>query len=223
MRLTGRAIRSQEGFTLLEAILVVAIFSIVGLALLSLFQGARAGFDAAGTQAFVQRTGTSLVEEMQREFTKAAALQVTGCGPQGGANKAVMYLTQTVQAGVILDVPRCIFEWTATGDPGTQIYRCTLASWNPGAPCNDTPENLLLTRNALSARGNIATQLVAKNIFFQSVASLPNGAGGPGDPGRSVVSPLFDLRFDLDIPGVILEPSNSFPGQRFAASFTTRN
>ena len=223
MTKVGRAIRSQEGFTLLEAIVVVAIFSIIGLALLSLFQGARSGFDVAGTQAFVQRTGTSLVEAMQREFTRAAALQVTGCGSQGAANKAVMYLTQTTQSGVVIDVPRCIFEWTATGDPGPQIYRCTLASWNPGAPCNDTPENLLLTRSALSARGNIASQLVARNVFFQSVASLPNSSGGPSDPGRQVVSPLFDLRFDLDIPGVILEPSDSFPGQRFAASFTTRN
>lgn len=208
---------------MIEAILVVAIFSIIGLALMSLFQGARTGFDVAATQAFVQRTGTTLIEEMQREFTKAAALQVTGCGPQGTANKAVMYLTQKFQSGVVIDVPQCIYEWTGTGDPGPQIYRCTLASWNPGAPCTGTPENLLLTRNALSTRGNVASQMVARNLFFQSVTSLPNSSGSPFDPGRQVVSPLFDLRFDLDIPGVILAPSDSFPGQRFAASFTTRN
>jgi len=215
--------RDHKGFTLLEAILVVAIFSIIGLALLSLFQGARSGFDAAGTQAFMQRTGTALVEEMQREFTKAAALQVASCGPQGAVSKAVMYLTQTTQAGVVIDVPRCIFEWSTAGDPGPQIYRCTLTSLSPGAACSDTPENLLLSRNTLSARANVATQLVARNIFFQSVASLPNASGGPSDPGRQVVSPLFDLRFDLDIPGAVYEPGDSFPGQRFAASFTTRN
>jgi hypothetical protein len=38
-----------------------------------------------------------------------------------------------------------------------------------------------------------------------------------------VVSPLFDFRFDLDIPNVTWTTSDSFPGQRFAASFTTRN
>jgi len=206
----------QEGFTLIEALLVVGIFSIIALALAGMFQTARTGFDVAATQAFVQRTGTAVVEQMQREFTAAAALQIQNCGPQSATGKAVIYMTS-------LGNTRCVYEWNYTGDPGPQLYRCTLAAWTVGGACTNTPENLLVIQHALNAPGKAATQLVARNIFFQSVASLPNSTGNAFDPGRQVVTPLFDFRFDLDIPGVVFAASDSFPGQRFTASFTTRN
>jgi type II secretory pathway pseudopilin PulG len=206
----------EKGFTLIEALLVVGIFSIVGLALVGMFQTARTGFDVAATQSFVQRTGTAVVEQMQREFTTAAALQIQNCGPQTVTGKAVMYMTS-------LGNTRCVYEWNYTGDPGPQLYRCVLASWTVGGACTNTPENLLVIQNALNAPGRAATQMVARNIFFQSVASLPNSTGTLVDPGRQVVTPLFDFRFDLDIPGVVFTASDSFPGQRFTASFTTRN
>jgi Tfp pilus assembly protein PilV len=206
----------EEGFTLIEALLVVGIFSIIALALAGLFQTARTGFDVAATQAFVQRTGTAVVEQMQREFTTAAALQIQNCGPQSTMGKAVIYMTS-------LGNTRCVYEWSYTGDPGPQLYRCTLASWTMGGACTNTPENLLAIQNALDAPGKAAKQLVAKNIFFQSVSSLPNTTGNAPDPGRQVVTPLVDFRFDLDIPGVVFAASDSFPGQRFTASFTTRN
>ena len=215
-----RALRSplpdERGFTLVEALLVAFLFIIVALSIAGLIQSSRTGFDVAATQAFVQRTGTVVSEQMQREFTAAAALQVTDCGPQNTTGKAIMYLTS-------LGSTRCIYEWSYTGDPGPQLYRCTLGSWAPGAGCTNNPENLLLIQQALNAPGVVATQIRAQNIFFQRVACLPNSSGSCGDPGRQVVSSLFDFRFDLDIPGAIDQPSDSFPGQRFAASFTTRN
>jgi prepilin-type N-terminal cleavage/methylation domain-containing protein len=206
----------QRGFTLIESLLVAFIFLIVALGIAGLMQASRTGMDVAATQAFVQRTGTSVSEQMQREFTSAAALQVVSCGPQTTSGKAVMYLTQ-------LGAPRCIYEWTDAGDPGPQLYRCALASWSPGATCTNTPENLLLILQPLNAPPGVARQIRAQNIFFQGVTCLPNSSGSCGDAGREVVSPLFDFRFDLDIPGSIDQPSDSFPGQRFAASFTTRN
>ena len=204
----------EKGFTLIEALLVVGIFSIVGLALVGMFQTARTGFDVAATQSFVQRTGTAVVEQMQREFTSAAALQIQNCGPQTTTGKAVMYMTS-------LGNTRCVYEWNYTAIGASSTVACSLPG--PWESLHEHPENLLVIQNALNAPGRAATQMVARNIFFQSVASLPNSTGTPVDPGRQVVTPLFDLRFDLDIPGVVFTASDSFPGQRFTASFTTRN
>lgn len=209
-------LRNQEGFSLVEALVVVAIFSFVALGIAGLIKTSRTGFAVAATHAFVQRTGTAVSEQMQREFTSAAALQVTSCGPQGTAGKAVMYMTP-------LGETRCIYEWTNATPPGPQLFRCKLAAWSAGGSCMNTPENLLLIQHALNAPENVATQIRAQNILFQRVDCLPNTSGSCSDPGRQVVTPLFDFRFDLDIPNVTWATSDSFPGQRFAASFTTRN
>jgi len=209
-------LKSQDGFSLVEALLVVGIFSIVALGIAGLIKTSRTGLDVALTQAFVQRVGTAVSEQMQRELTSATAIQVASCGPQGTANKSVMYMTQ-------LGETRCIYEWTDATPPGPQLFRCTLAAWTVGGSCADSPRNLLLVQHALNAPENVATQIRAQNIFFQRVDCLPNTSGSCSDPGRQVVTPLFDFRFDLDIPNVTWATSDSFPGQRFAASFTTRN
>jgi type II secretory pathway pseudopilin PulG len=215
-RLRATSLRDQKGFTLVEALLAAFLFLIVALSIAAMINTSNAGFDVAATQAFVQRTGTAVAEQMQREFTTAAALQITSCGPQNATGKAVMYLDQYGRT-------HCIYEWTDTTPPGPQLLRCNLASWTIGGSCSNTPENLLRIQQALNAPHNAATQIRAQNILFQRVDCLPNASGSCGDPGRQVVSPLFDFRFDLDIPNVTWATSGSFPGQRFAASFTTRN
>jgi hypothetical protein len=88
---------------------------------------------------------------------------------------------------------------------------------------------LLLIQQAPNAPENVATQIRAQNVLFKRVDCLPNTSGSCGDPGRQVVTPLFDFRFDLDIPNVTwayrTDPNdpNKVLYQRFAASFTTRN
>jgi Tfp pilus assembly protein PilV len=215
-RIRITSLQDQNGFSLVEALLAAFLFLIVALSIAAMINTSNTGFDVAATQAFVQRTGTAVSEQMQREFTTATALQVTSCGPQGVAGKAVMYMTQ-------LGNTRCVYEWTDATPPGPQLFRCNLAGWTVGGGCTNTPENLLRIQQALNAPHNAATQIRAQNILFQRVDCLPNASGSCSDPGRQVVSPLFDFRFDLDIPNVTWAASDSFPGQRFAASFTTRN
>lgn len=209
-------LQNQKGFSLVEALLAAFLFLIVALSIAAMINTSNTGFDVAATQAFVQRVGTAVSERMQREFTTATALQVTSCGPQSTTGQAVMYMDQYGST-------HCIYAWTDTTPPGTQLLRCNLANWTIGGSCTDTPVNLLLILQALNAPHNAATQIRAQNILFQRVDCLPNASGSCGDPGRQVVSPLFDFRFDLDIPNVTWATSDSFPGQRFAASFTTRN
>jgi hypothetical protein len=160
---------------------VVGIFSIVGLALAGMFQTARTGFDVAATQSFLQRTGTAVVEQMQREFTSAAALQIQNCGPQTTTGKAVMYMTS-------LGNTRCVYEWNYTGDPGPQLYRCALASWTVGGACTNTPENLLVIQTP--------SMLPEKRPrrWWPRTSSSERGQpsqqhGYSVDPGRQVVTP----------------------------------
>jgi hypothetical protein len=222
---------------MLEALIAATIFSIVALALAGMLWASRTGFDYTSTQGFVQRVGTAVSEEMQREFTRAVALQVTGCGPQVTTGKSVMYMNHLGDAF-------CIYDWTDSGDVGPKLYRCQLVAWGVSGSCSDTPKpkNLLLTQQLRAAREDPLIQIVARNIRFQWVSCLPNGSFSCGDPGLQVVSPLFDMRFDLDmgVRGVVdpriigayrNTPLNALgklrddpiSGQRFASSFTTRN
>ena len=229
---------NTRGFTILEALLATALFSIVALALATLFSTARTGFDFTATHAFVQRTGTVLSENIQRDLTMAAALQVVPCGGQSQDGQSVMYTTP-------LGKTRCIFAGTLAGDLGPQLYRCDLGTWAAGSACTTTPQNLLTTLQALNAPEKLTTHIVASNVKFQRVPCVKTGSEICSTADLQVVSSLFNLRFDLDVrfdanqnnPGVIatyidpnmkVDPStgvNTDPiaGQRFAVSFATRN
>jgi hypothetical protein len=54
------------------------------------------------------------------------------------------------------------------------------------------------------------------------VTCLPASSGSCPDPGRTVVSPLVDVRFDLS-DGVNFSAQAGVNGLRFAFSLTPRN
>lgn len=206
----------QRGFSLLEFLLVSAMFAVVLGALGAMFTMTRQGFDYSTAQAQIQRTGTIMQEWLQQELTAATALQVVNCGPNTVAQKSVMY--QTAMGNT-----KCIFERQYGGDPGPQIYRCTMASWTVGGGCTNTPENLLLVLMPIAVPEGLGSKIFVQNTQFTRVVCLPNTGGACGDSGRQVVTPLVDLRFDMNLTGVLDDISNTYTGQRFLVSFAVRN
>ncbi len=200
---------------MLEGLLTLFIFSIVLGALGTLFYTTRQGFDYSTVQSHVQRNGTIIQEWMQKELTTAIALQVVNCGPNGTAQKSLMYQTQ-------MGATRCIYERSEAGDPGPQLYRCNMVSWTVGGACSSTPENLLSILLPSVVSENLAPQLFVQNTLFTRVSCLPQ-SGSCGDAGRSVLAPLVDVRFDMNMTGVLNDIATSYTGQRFLVSVTTRN
>jgi len=79
---------------------------------------------------------------------------------------------------------------------------------------------LTLTQSQISTQ--IDAPLRVANTQFMRVACLPASSGSCGDPGRQVVSPLVDVRFDLS-DGVNFNAQAAINGLRFAFSLTPRN
>jgi prepilin-type N-terminal cleavage/methylation domain-containing protein len=216
-RVRDLRVRGSQGFTMLEMLLALFIFSIVLGALGTLFYTTRQSFDYSTAQSHVQRNGTIIQEWMQKELTPALALQVVDCGPNGTVQKSLMYQTQT-------GATRCMYERMESGDPGPQLYRCNMASWTVGGGCTNTAENLLRILLPSVVSENLGAQVFVQNTQFTRVTCLPNASGSCGDAGRSVLAPLVDARFDMHLSaGVLNDMANAYTGQRFLVSIATRN
>ncbi len=67
----------HRGITLIEALVATAIFAIVAVAIGSFYVSTQRAFDYGSAQAFAQRQGTMLQEELQRRLQRAVDFSVT--------------------------------------------------------------------------------------------------------------------------------------------------
>src|SRR4029453_3266616 len=68
-----------RGVTLVEILGTTPIFAIVGVAVGSFYVSTQRAFDYGSAQAFAQRQGTLLQEEVQRRLQRAVDFLVTPC------------------------------------------------------------------------------------------------------------------------------------------------
>ena len=224
LRAANRLWRDARGFTLLEAVVTSMVFLIIMLAMMTLYTSSEQAYQYGTSQAYLQRVGTLIQERIQRELAGSVALQTVDCGPNSTTNLSVMYVTPGAGgsgAGVSQKV-YCIWQETISTPPGPQLFRCQLSNFGVGDSCQGgTTENLLtLTQSQISTQLNAPLRVA--NTQFMRVACLPASSGTCGDPGRQVVSPLVDVRFDLT-DGVNFSPQAGITGLRFAFSLTPRN
>jgi hypothetical protein len=217
-------LRDSRGFTLLEAVMASVIFMTIVFGMMTLYTSSQQAYNYGTSQAYLQRVGTLLQERIQRELVGSIALQVVDCGPNSTANLSVMYETPGAGGSGAASSQRafCLWQQTISTPPGPQLFRCQIANFAVGAPCQSgTTENLLtLTQSQISTQ--IDAPLRVANTQFMWVKCLPASSGACGDPGRQVVSPLVDVRFDLS-DGVNFNAQAGINGLRFAFSLTPRN
>lgn len=217
-------LRDTRGFTLLEAVVASVIFMTIVFGMTTLYTTSQQAYNYGTSQAYLQRVGTLLQERIQRELVASIALQTVACGPNSTANLSVMYVTPGAGGSGAAGSQRvfCIWEQTISTPPGPQLFRCQLSNFAVGDPCQGgTTENLLtLTQSQISTQ--IDAPLRVANSQFMRVTCLPASSGTCGDPGRQVVSPLVDVRFDLS-DGVNFSAQAGITGLRFAFSLTPRN
>lgn len=72
---------SQRGATLIELLIVVVIASVVLLGIGSFYVSMLVSYNTGNAQAFVQRQGTLIQEEMARQILPADAVPGGDCGP----------------------------------------------------------------------------------------------------------------------------------------------
>lgn len=208
----ARLRRDRRGVTLVELLIATAIFTIVAVAIGSLYASTQRAFDYGSAQAYAQRQGTMIQEDLQRRLQRAVDFAVTGCG------------SATATASVRYSLPDgtdwCLHQDQKVGDTFPQLYVCSL---NPAIPlfsggfaCSSTSvQSLTGQAQAMneSAR-KLGTQLRVASSTFVSVSTM----NGSAMAGRAL-----DVRFDL-YDGVMynLNPA-SYTGMRFGFTTTLRN
>jgi prepilin-type N-terminal cleavage/methylation domain-containing protein len=208
----ARLRRDRRGVTLVELLVATAIFTIVAVAIGSLYLSTQRAFDYGSAQAYAQRQGTMIQEDIQRRLQRAVDFAVTGCA------------TATATASVQYRLPDggvwCLHQDQKVGDTFPQLYVCSLNSGIPlfsgGFACDaGSVQSLTGQAQAMneSAR-KLGTQLRVASTTFVSVSTL----NGSAMAGRAL-----DVRFDL-YDGVMysLNPG-SYTGMRFGFNTTLRN
>lgn len=198
--------------TLVEILVATVIFAVVAVAIGSFYLSTQRAFDYGSAQAFAQRQGTLLQEELQRRLQRAVDFSVTACG-SGTATASVRY---NLPDGTLW----CLHQDQKAGDTFPQLYVCSLNSGTPllsgGFAC-DTGSARSLTaqaQNVSETAGRLGTQMRVANTTFLSVSTM----NGSVMAGRAL-----DVRFDLyDGAMYSLNPA-SYTGMRFGFTTTLRN
>jgi prepilin-type N-terminal cleavage/methylation domain-containing protein len=204
--------RDGRGFTLVEILVATAIFAIVAVAVGSFYVSTQRAFDYGSAQAFAQRQGTLLQEEVQRRLQRAVDFSVTPCG-SGTATASVDYR--------LPDGTRwCLHQDQKVGDTFPQLYVCSVNSLIPlvsgGFACDaGSARNLTgQAQNINEMAQRLGTRLRVANTTFLTVSTM----NGSVMAGRAL-----DVRFDLyDGAMYSLYPA-SYTGMRFGFTTTLRN
>jgi len=221
-----RFLSGQHGFTLLEVLVVAAIFAIVSLGAGSLYLLGTRGVDDGSAQAYVQRQGTQIAEEMARHSQRATALTVDNsqvlCKPSAGesaaAGKGIIYqrtVGSSSTAPPDTDEFWCLYEFQGAQDTFPLLWRCQVAGITPPQTCTSTPENLF----ASALRGfrglGIGDTGGAGTSFTQLNCA---GCACPGCPASA------DVRFPLDVKRSTSSNDSVLGGARwFGFNITIRN
>jgi prepilin-type N-terminal cleavage/methylation domain-containing protein len=204
--------RERRGVTLVEILVATAIFAIVAVAMGSFYVSTQRAFDYGAAQAFAQRQGTVLQEELQRRLQRAVDFSVTSCGSATA--------TATVRYSLPDGTLWCLHQDQKAGDSFPQLYVCTLNTGTPlfsgGIAC-DTGSAVSLTtqsQNLNDTARRLNTELRVANTTFLTVSTLN---------GSTIAGRALDVRFDLYDGAMLSLYPASYTGMRFGFTTTLRN
>lgn len=186
LRLPG-CLRTHAGLTLVELLVSLSIFTVVAAGLSTLYLSSHRALDVASAQAFVQRQGTLIEQEIRRQLLPAVAVMqaVPGADTCAGVAAPAAVAFQVTAAAAARDpwlpqsVYRCLYA-QQDGSPGPglspdsapQIYVCNLADPSPGASrlsdvigssCSGTKRSLMYQHQSYHVVGSkLGTQMAAQ-------------------------------------------------------------
>ena len=209
-----RALGDARGISLLEILVTTFIFVIVLSAAGSLYLTSRRAFDFGVSQAYVQRQGTMIQEQIARWAKNSTGVQVVECGGNTtpGRSLAIEEASGT---------RRCIYQNPEGADTDADLFACAIGDWTAGCTGGLTSNMLALTPSEVATR--LGAPLRVRNTTFTRVTCIDPGPCGSGAVGLSVTSSLVDVRFELTDNTI---PNPQFPtyvGMRFGFGITSRN
>jgi hypothetical protein len=198
-------------------ILIAAFISILALsAMASLYITSRNAFDYGVSQAYVQRQGTLLQEQIARWAKDSVGVQVVLCGGNttDGRSLAIAHPNGTM---------RCIYQNPEAADTDANLFACFINTWTGNCSGGANYNMLNLMPSEVATR--LGAALRVRNTTFTRVACIDGNDGpcGPGKIARSVTSSLVDVRFDLTDNTIPSPQLPTYVGMRFGFGITARN
>ena len=208
-----RALGDARGISLLEILVTTFIFVIVLSAAGSLYLTSRRAFDFGVSQAYVQRQGTLIQEQIARWAKNSTGVQVVECGGNTtpGRSLAIEEASGT---------RRCIYQNPEGADTDADLFACAIGAWTAGCTGGLTSNMLALTGSEVATR--LGAPLRVRNTTFTRVTCIDPGPCGSGAVALSVTSSLVNVRFELT-DNTILNPQPTYVGMRFGFGITSRN
>jgi len=209
-----RALGDARGVSIVELLIAAFISVIVLSAVGSLYVTSRRAFDFGVSQAYVQRQGTLIQEQIARWAKNSTGVQVVQCGGNTtpGRSLAIEEASGT---------RRCIYQNPEGADTDADLFACNIGDWTAGCTGGLTSNMLALTPSEVATR--LGAPLRVRNTTFTRVTCIDPGPCGSGAVGLSVTSSLVDVRFELTDNTI---PNPQFPtyvGMRFGFGITSRN
>ena len=212
-----RALGDARGVSLLEILITAFISVIVLSAVGSLYVTSRRAFDFGVSQAYVQRQGTLIQEQIARWAKNSTGVQVADCGGNTtpGRSLAIQEASGTM---------RCIYQNPEGADTDADLFVCQIGTWTAGCTGGLTYNALNVTPSEVATR--LGAPLRVRNTTFTRVTCIDHTPPGPcvaDAVALAVTASLVNVRFELTDNTI---PNPQFPtyvGMRFGFGITSRN
>jgi len=213
-----RALGDARGVSIVELLIAAFISVIVLSAVGSLYVTSRRAFDFGVSQAYVQRQGTLIQEQIARWAKNSTGVQVAECGGNTTPGRSLAMADANGNNGN--GTMRCIYQNPEGADADADLFMCMIGTWTAGCTGGLTSNMLALTGSEVATR--LGAPLRVRNTTFTRVTCIDPGPCGSGAVGLSVTSSLVDVRFELT-DNTILNPQPTYVGMRFGFGITSRN
>ena len=208
-----RALGDARGFSIVEMLIASFISVIVLSAAGSLYLSSKKAFDYGSSQAYVQRQGTLIQEQIARWAKNSVTVQRVLCGGNATAGRSLAIQDAN---GTI----RCIYQGPEAVDTDADLFVCQVASWN--AACTGGTNYNMLNLMPSEVSVGLGAPLRVRNTTFTAVTCIDPGPCGTGAVALSVTSSLVGVSFDLT-DNAIPNPQGTYVGMRFGFGIGSRN
>jgi hypothetical protein len=199
----------------LVEILITAFISVIVLSAVgSLYVTSRRAFDYGASQAYVQRQGTLLQEQIARWAKNSVGVQVVQCGGNTTAGRS---LAVEGANGTI----RCIYQNPEADNADADLFVCQVASWTEVCAGGTNYNMLNLMGSEVATR--LGAPLRVRNTTFTRVTCIDPGPCVADAVALAVTSPLVNVRFELTDNTIPNPQFSTYIGMRFGFGITSRN
>jgi hypothetical protein len=202
------------GFTLLEVLITSFISVVVLSAVGSLYLTSRRAFTYSTSQAYVQRQGTLIQEQIARWAKNSTTVQRVLCGGNATAGRSLAI-------GDANGTIRCIYQSPEAANTDADLFVCRVADWTAGCTGGTSYNMLNVTPSEVAVGLN--APLRVRNTTFTAVTCIDPGPCGSGAVALSVTSNLVSVSFDLTDNTIPNPQQGTYVGMRFGFGITSRN